>query len=70
MLTAEDKKPFIEKMNVKHNGKLLKSKNSLNAALEEKHKPYRIEGFMTNRVVDGNKKKYLHAWRIISLESG
>jgi len=43
MLTAEDKKPFIEKMNVKHNGKLLKSRNSLNAALEEKHKPYRIE---------------------------
>lgn len=68
MLTAEDKKPFIEKMNVKHNGKLLKSKNSLNAALEEKHNIYRIKEFKTNRVVDGKTKKYLHAWKIIRIE--
>lgn len=62
MLTAEDKKPFIEKMNVKHNGKLLKSKNSLNATLTEKKYHYKIEEFD----VTCNGKRYRHAWKIIS----
>lgn len=61
MLTAEDKKPFIEKMNVKHNGKLLKSRNSLNAVLLEKKYPYQIEEFDTTC----NGKRNRHAWKII-----
>lgn len=61
MLTAEDKKPFIEKMNVKHNGKLLKSRNSLNAVLLEKKYPYQIEEFDTTC----NGKRNRHTWKII-----
>lgn len=68
MLTAEDKKPLIDKMNVKHNGKLLKSCNSLNAALEEKRYMYRIETFETSRIIDGNKKKFKSAWRVVKIE--
>lgn len=64
MLTAEDKNPFIEKMNVKHNGKLLKSRNSLNSALEEKKYKYKIEEFETSRIIDGKKKNY-RAWKIV-----
>lgn len=67
MLTAEDKKPFIEKMNVKHDGHLLKSRNSLNAALEEKKYNYKIKEFETSRMIDGKKKKYKSAWKIIKI---
>ena len=66
MLTAEDKKPFIEKMNVKHNGKLLKSRNSINAALEEKKYNYQIKEFGTSRMIDGKKKNY-RAWKIVKI---
>ena len=61
MLTADDKKPFIEKMNVKHDGHLLKSMNSLNAALFEKKYPYQIEEFDTTF----NGKRNRHAWKIV-----
>lgn len=63
MLTAEDKKPFIEKMNVKHDGHLLKSRNSLNAALLEKKYHYQIEEFETSRMINGKKRNY-RAWKI------
>lgn len=65
MLTAADRQPFIEKLNVKHNGKLLKSKNSLNAALTEKKYNFRIEEFKTRRSINGNIKSFKSAWRIV-----
>lgn len=68
MLNAEEKAQLIEKMNVKHNGKLLKSQNSLNAAMVEKKYPYRIEQFETSRMIDGEKRKFKSAWRVIKVE--
>lgn len=65
MLTAANRKPLIERLNVKHNGKLLKSKNSLNAALTEKRYNFRIEEFETSKMVDGKKKNFKSAWRIV-----
>lgn len=65
MLTANDRKPFIEKLNVRHDGKLLKSKNSLNAALTEKKYNFRIEEFETSKMIDGKKKNFKSAWRVI-----
>lgn len=65
MLTANDRKPFIEKLNVRHDGKLLKSKNSLNAALTEKKYNFRIEEFKTRRSINGNIKSFKSAWRIV-----
>lgn len=67
MLTANDRKPFIEKLNVRHDGKLLKSKNSLNAALIEKKYDFRIEEFKTRRSINGNIKSFKSAWRIIRI---
>lgn len=54
-------------MNVKHDGHLLKSRNSLNAALLEKKYNYKIDEFETSRMIDGNKKKFKSAWRIIKI---
>lgn len=68
MLNADDKSTFIEKMNVKHDGKLLKSQNSLNAAMSEKKYPYRVEQFETSRMIDGKKKNFRSAWRIVKVE--
>lgn len=65
MLTANDRKPFIEKLNVRHDGKLLKSKNSLNAALTEKKYNFRIEEFETSKMIDGKKKNFKSAWRVV-----
>lgn len=65
MLTAESRKPLIEKLNVRHNGKLLKTKNSLNAALIEKKYDFRIEEFKTRRSINGNIKSFKSAWRIV-----
>lgn len=65
MLTAANRKSLIERLNVKHNGKLLKSKNSLNAALIEKRYNFRIEEFKTRRSINGNIKSFKSAWRIV-----
>lgn len=65
MLTANDRKPFIEKLNVRHDGKLLKSKSSLNAALTEKKYNFRIEEFETSKMIDGKKKNFKSAWRVV-----
>ena len=65
MLTTKDRKELIQKMDVKRNRKLKSSRDILNAALKEDKLPYRIEEFETCRHVDGNKKKYKHAWRLV-----
>lgn len=67
MLTSTDRKELIEKINVKQNGKLLKSKNILNAALDEQGFNYYIKQFQTSRVVNGKKKNFKSAWKIMKL---
>lgn len=68
MLQKSDRKPLIDKLNVRSvNRKQLKGLDSLNAALEELGLPYQIIQFMTNRIVDGKSKKYKHAWRVEKL---
>lgn len=72
MLTRTDRKEFIEKINVRGNGKLLKSIDVLNGYLKENDYVYRIFEFRTNicEIVDGKNriKDYKHAWKIIKLE--
>ncbi|MGG3987471.1 DEAD/DEAH box helicase family protein [Bacillus smithii] len=67
MLQAKDRKELIEKINVKQNGKLLKSLNSLNAALSEQNFNYYIKQFETSRIINGKKKKYKNAWKVLRL---
>lgn len=68
MLRAGDRKELIEKLNVRRDGKLLKSLDSLNAAMEEMNINYYIHQFETTRRVNGNKKKYKSAWKVMKKE--
>lgn len=67
-LTRADRKLLIAKIDVTSNGRSLKSIDSLNAALKENKFNYRIESFETSRIVDGVKKKYKSAWKVIKLD--
>lgn len=64
MLSVKDRKPLIDKLDIRSDGKQLKSIESLNAALIERELPYKIVQFMTHRVIDGQKKKFKHAWKV------
>ena len=73
-LTAKDRQPLIETIGLidKHNSNLkdnkikyVKNINSLNGYLEEVGSDYRIKQFETSRIIDGNKKKYKQAWKLI-----
>lgn len=63
MYTINDRKPLIELLKVNQDGKLLKSKASLNSAFEESKSDYRIKEF--NTTING--KRYRHAWKIVKL---
>lgn len=65
MLSRKDREDLIRKMNVKRDGKRKHSREILNAALKEDNLPYRIEEFETSRMVNGKKKNYKSAWRIV-----
>ena len=73
-LTAKDRTPLIETIGLidKNHSKIKKGEfvyvkniNSLNGYLEEVGSEYRIKQFETSRVIDGNKKKYKQAWKLI-----
>lgn len=67
MLAATDRKKLIEKINVKQNGKLLKSLDILNSVLREQGIDYYIKQFETSRMENGKKKKYKSAWKVMRL---
>lgn len=65
MLQLKDRKPLIEKLNVRNEKrKQLSSLVSLNTALEEMKLPYRIKSFCTTRSKDGKITKYKSAWKV------
>lgn len=69
MLTREDRKELIEKINVKSNGKLLKGINILNGALKEREiNNYVIIEFETTRRINNKKNKYKNAWKVMQVE--
>lgn len=65
MLQRKDRKELIKTMNVRRDGHLKHSREILNAALKEDNLPYRIEQFQTSRTMNGKKKNYKSAWRIV-----
>lgn len=68
MLQLRDRKPLIEKLNVRSEKRTqLKSKESLNAALEEMEIPYRIKETETSRIINGKKKNFKSAWKVIKI---
>ena len=77
-LTAKDRTPLIETIGLidKNHSKIKKGEfvyvkniNSLNGYLEEVGSEYRIKQFETSRMIDGNKKKYKQAWKLIKIKN-
>ena len=69
MLTKDDRIKLIETIGAKdtmHN-RLYKNIDTLNSALEEMNINYRIKEFETSRIINGKKKKYKSAWKIIKI---
>lgn len=67
MLTLKDREELIHQMNVKQDGKILRSLESLNAALVERNFLYSIRKFETSRIVNGKKINYKNAWQVYKL---
>lgn len=67
ILQTKDRKGLIETINVRQNGRLLKGLNSLNTALEESGYNYRINKFETSRTINGKRKNFKSAWRVLRL---
>lgn len=65
MYTVADRKELIETLNVRKDGKLLKSIESLNGALKEENIPYKIKQFKTAKIINGKKKYYKSSWKIV-----
>lgn len=68
MLRREDREEFINIVNVRNDGHIKRNINLINAKLCEENLPYRIEEFQTSRMIDGKKKNYKAAWRIVQVE--
>lgn len=67
MLIMKDREDLIDKINVRQNGRLLKSLESLNSALREQNINFYIDKFSTSRMINGKKKNYNSAWRVLRL---
>lgn len=69
MLQAKDREKLIEFINLRdpRNNRLLKRRATLNNYLEEIGVNYYIQEFKTSRMVDGKKKNFKQAWRIMRL---
>lgn len=67
MLTVANRKELIEKINVKQNGKVLKSLDILNSALREQGLDYYIKQFETSKMENGKKKNYKSAWKVMKM---
>ena len=69
MLQVKDRKELIDRIDVKSNGKKLKSIDSLNDALKEREIPFIIVEFSTSKIINGKQKRYPSAWEILKLSS-
>ena len=64
MLQVKDRKPVIDAIDVKSNGRQLKKIEALNSALEELEVDYRIVQYRKTISVDGKRKNYPNAWKV------
>ena len=69
MLTQKDREPFLERLNIRRNGRIVKNKDALNALFKSEYgiTNYEIKDFKTNRKVDGKIKQFFHAWKIVKI---
>lgn len=64
MLRPKDRQELIKNIDVRSDGHLLKTKETLNDALEERSIPYRIISFPTSMMINGKQRRYPSAWRV------
>lgn len=69
-LQPSDRTELIHKINLIHNGKIMKRASTLNHMFEEENTPYRIKEFSIQKTItdeNGNKKRrrYKAAWTIV-----
>lgn len=67
MLTKADREPLIERLNIRHNGRLCKTSKVLAAWLESSGLPYRLHEYRTHRKADDGERKSCRAWMIVKL---
>lgn len=68
MLKVEDRTSFIESLDIRKDGELIRDSRALNHIIrKELDLPYQIESFATSRMIDGKKKKFKSAWRVVEI---
>lgn len=68
MLTAQDRKELINTIKLTDNrGRIQKSIGQLNQYLKDNNYYYIINKFETMRIINGKRKKYKSAWKILRL---
>ena len=68
MLQVKDRKPIIEKLNVRsEKRRQLKKCPVLNETLKEMEIPFRIKEYKTSKIINGKKKNFSAAWKIIEV---
>ena len=68
MYTTKDRKELIETINVRSDGHLMKSIDTLNGALAEMESNYRIVQMKKiTKTIDGKKKQFKTPWKVISI---
>lgn len=69
LLTKNDRTKLIEVLNVRNkiNNRILKSIDILNSYLKENKFNYYIKEFETSRIIEGKKKKYKSAWKVVKI---
>lgn len=66
LLTKDDREELINKINIRVNGIQKRSLKWINIALETDKIPFCIEQFSTHKTINGIRKSYKNAWRIVS----
>lgn len=68
MLNKDARKELIESLNVRQDGILVQNIHALNHIIkEELDLQFEIETFITSRTVNGKRKRYENAWRVVKL---
>lgn len=69
MKQVKDRKAFLEKMNVRQDGHLVKGKDTINDVLiNELQLPYRIREYKGSEMINGKQKRYKAIWKIEKTE--
>lgn len=64
MLDKESRDPFIERMDIRQNGRLCRDYDVLSTWIEKSGLPYRLVKYRTSRIING-EKKFFRPWEVV-----